>query len=234
MFKFNAFIILIFLLSVIVTIQAQVPPTINYQGVLKTADGNIVPDGTYEITFKLYPSADGGGAEFMETQSVEITDGVIDVTLGKISNIKFTSAKHPLWLGLTIGNGDELQPLIELTSVPYSLSTLSVYGEANTFPSKGNVFIGRPDGYDRLILRSVNGGLQFPDGSFQTTAFTSEGALAFPYSANVISNETAFTIMNTGGGSSVYGQYHTGPVTGPYNTGILGTDSSGVTGITAN
>lgn len=233
MLKFKSFTILSFLLFS-VTILAQIPVTFNYQGILKTADGNIVPDGTYNLTFKLYPSADGGNPEFSETQSIEITDGIINATLGKVSNIKFTSARHPIWLGITIGNGDELQPLIELNAVPYSLSTLSVYGEENTFPSKGHVVIGRPDASDQLILRSANGGIKFPDGSIQKTAFTSEGALTLPYSANVNSTETAFKLTNTGGGSSIYGQYHTGPVTGPYNTGILGTDSSGVTGITSN
>lgn len=234
MLKSKSFIFLVLFGFSITTSLAQIPLTLNYQGFLKTADGNIVPDNTYDITFKLYDSADGGNPVFTESQTVEITGGVIDAVLGKTSLIKFPIARHPLWLGITIGTGDELRPLIELNTVPYSLAALSVYGDENTFPSKGSVVIGRPDGSDKLILRSTSGGIRFPDGSVQKTAFTSEGALALPYSASVNSTETAFKIINTGGGSSINGQFHTGPVAGPYNTGILGTDSSGVTGITSN
>ncbi len=35
---------------------ADVPQTISYQGLLKQADGSAVPDGNYDITFRLYDS----------------------------------------------------------------------------------------------------------------------------------------------------------------------------------
>ncbi len=41
-------------------VQAQIPPTLTYQGVLQDNQGTPVPDGDYTVRFKLYTVPTGG------------------------------------------------------------------------------------------------------------------------------------------------------------------------------
>jgi len=54
----------------------QVPKLISYQGVLTDASGTVVPDGNYNLTFKLYDVATGGTPLWTEVQSVAVSKGI--------------------------------------------------------------------------------------------------------------------------------------------------------------
>ena len=73
-----AFAILAFALELV----AQAPKTLSYQGVLTDAQGNPVPDGTVELTCRLYQDASGGNPLWAETQQVAVTGGVFSTILG--------------------------------------------------------------------------------------------------------------------------------------------------------
>jgi len=124
---FNFFEVLLFLCLIIITIklQAQPPNTISYQGVLTDAGGNIVTDGSYNLTFKLYDNPTGGADIWQEVQLVTVTKGIFNVNLGNVSSLTISFDK-PYWLGITVGAGSELSPRIELTSSAYSLMTRSI------------------------------------------------------------------------------------------------------------
>jgi hypothetical protein len=113
------------LLLVSIKIEAQPPNTISYQGVLTDGSGNIVADGNYNLTFKLYDVATSGAALWQELQSVNITKGIFNVNLGSVSPLTIPFDK-PYWLGITVQSGSELAPRIELTSSAYSLMTRSI------------------------------------------------------------------------------------------------------------
>ena len=110
---------------------SQIPQTLSYQGVLKEASGSIVPNGNYNLTFRIYSTASGGTALWTEAQSVAVTDGIFNVVLGSmvVLNLPFDV---PYWLGITIGIGSELMPRIQLTSSAYSLNSHSVENNAIT------------------------------------------------------------------------------------------------------
>src|SRR5664279_5603836 len=59
--------------------QAQLPDQINYQGILTTAGGGPV-SGPVQIVFTLYDS--GGIQKYTETQTVTLSNGVFNVTIG--------------------------------------------------------------------------------------------------------------------------------------------------------
>ncbi|HUV36392.1 MAG TPA: hypothetical protein VMX58_05585, partial [Patescibacteria group bacterium] len=62
--------------------NAAIPDVINYQGVLTNAGAAAVPDGPYEITFRIYSVASGGSPLWEETQAnVQVTKGIFDVML---------------------------------------------------------------------------------------------------------------------------------------------------------
>jgi hypothetical protein len=113
------------MLAVVTAVEAQVPQTMSYQGVLLDADGTAVPDGSYSLTFHLHDSAVGGATLWTETVSAQVSRGVFNVILG--ASIPMTMAfDQPYWLGIQVAGGTELSPRTQLTASPYSLRARSV------------------------------------------------------------------------------------------------------------
>ncbi len=125
--RITIFPIISFLLLLGSEILAQgIPETINYQGVLKDASGNIVQDGNYNITFKLYDSVVGGTVLWTESKVVNIVGGIINTQLGSVVPLNSNLFIGATWLAITIESGSELTPRIVLTSTPYSFMTMNV------------------------------------------------------------------------------------------------------------
>jgi len=135
-------IIFSFLLTILFTsfVLAQIPQTISYQGVLSDANREPVPDGSYNLSFKLYDSATGGTALWSENQSVTVTSGLFNVILGKVNPLNVAFDKT-YWLGISINQGSELTPRIQLTASAYSLNARTVPDSSLTNPkiAKGQV-----------------------------------------------------------------------------------------------
>ena len=103
----------------------SIPETINFQGVLKDASGNVVPDGNYDLTFKIYDAATAGTQLWSETKSVGVSGGVFSTQLGSVTPINLPfDAQY--WLGVTVGSGSELSPRTAFSAVPYSRISLTV------------------------------------------------------------------------------------------------------------
>ena len=82
--KLALLFVLIFTLIAFTEMFTQgIPETINYQGVLKDASGNIVPDGDYNITFRLYDSL-SSTVVWIESKVVNVADGMINTRLGTV------------------------------------------------------------------------------------------------------------------------------------------------------
>ena len=104
---------------------AQVPASLNYQGILKNSDGTLVSNNTYSLTFKIYETESGSSEIWSETQSITVTDGMFTVLLGTVNALNISFDKQ-YWLGISINGGQELTPRTKLTSVPYSFNTRSI------------------------------------------------------------------------------------------------------------
>ena len=116
----------VFIILIAVSLHSQsIPTTINYQGILKDGSGVVVPNGDYNITFRLYDAATGSSALWSETKLISVTNGIVNTKLGSNTPIvlPFDAA---YWLGVTIGTESELTPRVELTTVPYSYMSMSV------------------------------------------------------------------------------------------------------------
>lgn len=112
-------------------LQAQIPQTLSYQGVLTDANGNAVSDGNYNIFFKIYDDVTTGNLLWTEGLGVDVTKGIFNVILGTINPLSLAFDRQ-YWLGITIGDGAELSPRIQLTASPYSLNAQSVADGAVT------------------------------------------------------------------------------------------------------
>ena len=81
-------------------------PRLSYQGRLTDSSGNPVPEGTYEINFRLYsPGVPNPVLKWEETQTVTVTNGLFNVILGSAEPITPSIFANELSLGVEV-NGD--------------------------------------------------------------------------------------------------------------------------------
>ena len=99
--------------------------TISYQGRLADAGGNPLT-GKYNLEFRIYDVPTGGTPLWTEMwtggNAVDVSDGLFNVMLGSIDNTLASSiAGHDeLYLGITVDTDDEMEPRVQLGSVPFS------------------------------------------------------------------------------------------------------------------
>jgi hypothetical protein len=156
--KFFTMILAAGMLLVAIQGSTQVPKLINYQGYLTDANGKPVQDGTYTITFRIYDSQTGGTALWEETQQVYVDDGMFHVLLGSIKPVKssiFSEANR--WLGIKVGEDNEIAPRSRLVSVPYAMSADSLGGGKVVVDDRGNVGIGTREPETTLHIKSSDG-----------------------------------------------------------------------------
>ena len=134
--------------------------TIAYQGRLADANGNPLT-GTYNMIFRLY-AVPTGGAPLWEEQwtgsnGVRVSDGLFNVMLGSLHAIEQSviAGHDQLWLGITVGTDDEMQPRVQLGSVPFAVQALTVPdGSITQAKLASNVtvaFGGRPNSYPYVL-----------------------------------------------------------------------------------
>ncbi len=141
-----ALLLSIMVLCLASPVSAEPPKHLSSQGVLKDGGGALVPDGDYDLTFKIYAAETGGTALWTETvTAVPVTGGLYSVVLGRTNPLAlpFDAA---YWISLTV-DGSEMTPRIPLTGTPYSFYSLAVADSAVTGTSLA----------DGVVVRSLNG-----------------------------------------------------------------------------
>lgn len=135
--------------------QAPVGRTINFSARLKGSGGTAVPDGFYNVSFRLYEASEAGSPVWSETYydengtatgqdyRVKVTGGYLNVQLG--SRTAFDSKinwNKNLWLTMNIGGTQqtsatqniawdgEMSPRIQLSAVPYAMNAGSLDGKS--------------------------------------------------------------------------------------------------------
>lgn len=113
------FIILLFL-GLALELNAQVPQLINYQALLTDASGNSI-HGSKSIQFSIYNTATGGTANWSETQTVNVNNGLFNAILGSVNALPYSlfdgSNKY---LAIKVETDAEMTPRKQLVSVGYS------------------------------------------------------------------------------------------------------------------
>ena len=114
-------------------IKAQVPQTINYQGVARDASGNLMPNQTIGLQFKITTSTNNNF--YNETQNSVTTNslGSFSTKIGIINPLPFSGWENlPAVLQVSINinnNGFNALGTETLASVPYALFALSAGGK---------------------------------------------------------------------------------------------------------
>ncbi len=170
--------------------QLKIPSTFNYQGILYNPDGTRVT-GVHDLTIRVYAEAGGGQVLHQENFSgVAVRDGLFNVVLGDNAPVdpSLFAENAPLYLGISIDNGNELIPRQRIHPVPWALIATSLAmdnGAVITGYGQDGARIGNPDS-DYIVTTStgtvintkttINGKTTI-DGSLQVTdAFYTEAA----------------------------------------------------------
>ncbi|HEY1835786.1 MAG TPA: hypothetical protein VGG13_03115 [Candidatus Saccharimonadales bacterium] len=163
------------------TALAATNNTINFQARLESASGSIVPDGYYDVEFKLYTVSSSGTAEWTEDYTynsgsgqcsgplggndcrVQVSNGYLSVNLGSISSFPSTiNWDQQQWLGLNIGGtvtggsfpgiGDgEMSPRLQLTGVPYAFRAGQLAQYNSTTGYTSTLSLLQPTGGNQLF-----------------------------------------------------------------------------------
>ncbi|WP_437680634.1 collagen-like protein [Sorangium sp. So ce131] len=108
---------------------AAVPATITHQGRLYNANDAPIND-TIEVVFALYDDLEASTPIWSEVHAITFEDGFFSVRLGSIIPFEdsiFDGADR--YLGITVGDDDELKPRATVASVPYALLAGNVNGD---------------------------------------------------------------------------------------------------------
>ena len=121
-------LMLTFLLIVAsVSVQADVPQVINYQGRLTDGAGDPVIDGLHLLKFRLYNFSSGGTTLWnSEYRAIQVTDGFFSYLIGDtipIPNTVFANY-DAVWLGLQVGADPEMSPRTRIATVGYAYRAL--------------------------------------------------------------------------------------------------------------
>ncbi len=133
------------LFSLTLTVLAQVPSAINFQGNLTDPiTGNVIADNTYDMVFALFDADIDGTELWSESQiGVLVMGGIFNVVLGSVNQMDPVIFSQPVWLQITV-NGETLSPRIELAASAYSINsanTQSYESEYTSIPSVGPAYI---------------------------------------------------------------------------------------------
>ena len=119
------FVLILSILSLCISLQAQVPQKMSIQGILTDDLGEAYPDDIYNLTFRLYTQKEGGVVAWQESQMLESRSGLFNALMGDINPLDIPF-NQPYYLGITIDGGDELEPRIEMAAAAYSLIARSI------------------------------------------------------------------------------------------------------------
>jgi hypothetical protein len=98
----------------------SIPQMLSYQGKLADTLGQPVPNGDYDVTFKLYTVPSGGSPFWNETQSVTAKAGLFGVLLGSVTPMGSVPAAGAMYLGMAVSGGAELAPRLRIVSAAYA------------------------------------------------------------------------------------------------------------------
>ncbi len=159
---------------------AQTPRVIGYQGVLRNTSGPI--SGAHSISVRLYNA--NGDPVFTESHSVVLgADGLFNLQIGSANPFPPSlTFNEPYWLGISVDDGLEMSPRVQLSAAPYALNTT------------------RLNGLDGSVVLRGRDGITVSEEGNAITVGAENLRLKLPYADSVDAAESAFTIISTGPG----------------------------------
>jgi hypothetical protein len=107
--------------------SGDAPSILHYQARLLDSGGSPLSAASLSVTFTLYDAPTGGNVLYTETQSLDVTGGLLSAQIGASTplNTALFDSGSERWLGITIGSDSEMSPRTRMTSVAYALRAAS-------------------------------------------------------------------------------------------------------------
>jgi len=165
---------------------AHAATEINYQGKLMTSSNVAVPDGLYNMEFKLYTVSSGGSAIWTETRTgasqVQVTSGLFTVLLGSETSLSGIDFDQTIYLGVNIGGtgtpswDGEMSPRKKFASVPSAFVSDTAKSLDATYATSTNLYASSTF-TNALTINSYSGLLIGTNGLVSAIATSSLGLL---------------------------------------------------------
>jgi hypothetical protein len=225
--------------------HADLPPLLNYQGILLDADGEPITTPV-TVVFTIYDAPTDGMVFWDEERQVTPDDeGRFNINLGDVDSLSAESfIWHECWLGIKVGADPEMIPRARLTAMPYAFRVATidratggaVFGDVSveqgnlelvdSGPDYGNIlksgalFIHSYGNYDNIFM-GYEAGNQTMTGNSNTIsgagAFQSNNSGSF----NTASGLSTLVANTNGHGNTAIGAYaFSGNTIGNNNTGV--------------
>ncbi len=176
-----------------------VPYKVNFQARLTDQNGNIMPDGSYNVKFRLFTNSAGTGSPVWEedylvanSQGVSLANGLFSVQLGSITALtpQLFSSNPNLWLQIELPSPSTatssspswtegpMSPLQPLESAPYAMNADTLDGIDSTQLARidqGNTFTGNNTFSNNVTIV----GASTLQGNATIGSTTSAGVLSF-------------------------------------------------------
>jgi hypothetical protein len=213
------------------SLQAQIPRTISYSGVLTDSIGTPKPDGLYVTTFRLYSDSTSGAPLWTEIKYVQVRRGLFSTQLGDETPFPSQTFSAGRWLSIKFGLDPELSPRVRLAAVPYSFSAQRADTALFSYNATGGGSAWKQSG-SSIYFAGGNVGIGVAQPA--TPLHVRGAGDAVVYAQDTSSSSETFgvvgeTISNTGTG--VYGVAN---ATSGLTVGVIGeassTDGTGVFG----
>ena len=103
---------------------AQSTRTISYQGILQS--NGSPANGSYTLALSFYTSSSGGTSLYTEDESVLVTNGLFNISIGSQKSLEPTlDFTKPYWLGVSVNGDSELTPRTLVSFAPYAFHALT-------------------------------------------------------------------------------------------------------------
>ncbi len=105
----------------LVSCVGNLPADYSHQGRLLNSAGQPVPDGNYTLRYRLFHVASGGAPVYTQTNTVAVSGGLFDTSIGLTGAITPEIFAQPTWMEIAV-NGEILTPRQRLEGAPYAAS----------------------------------------------------------------------------------------------------------------
>ncbi len=110
------------------TLAQSSATSISFQGALKGANGQALPDGPHTLVFRFYDAEQGGSSigSPITKNNVQVTGGIASTPV-EVAPATFNGQTS--YLGISVDGGQELTPRLLITAVPYAITSQTLGSE---------------------------------------------------------------------------------------------------------
>lgn len=170
----------------------QVPNTLNYQGTLRDAQGNLVT-GTRTMSFGIYDAVlDGNLLHAEEVSDISVRDGIFNVVLGDGATLSSSVfASGPRFIGITVApDPNEMVPRQRLHPVPWAAQATTAIQATNAANATNATNAGTAT---TLVANATINSVRVNPGNLTVGAHNHDGAYKLDVDGRIIARSDIWT-----------------------------------------